>query len=172
MIRIVSFTMGFLIISLLNGCDAIRDTIPNNATTLGDIRLDDIDDDAIEQIVRDFVSDAMEEDILVDPTENVFSVCCQYIKEVDYLEGYVIVGGQILNNSNNRYVEVVHLLDIYDNDDNVIVTERITYKGQTRYLWDFDLQPYQIYDYSVRFEYDINNISKATLTYASSVQAE
>ena len=173
MLRIVSFMMGFLIISLLNGCDAIRDTLPNNVTTLGDIRLDDIDDDAIEQAVRDFVQEAVEDDVLVDPTENVFSVCCQYIREYEYREGYVEIGGEILNKSNNRYIEVVHLIEVYDTNDNVIGSGRITYKDQTRYSgWDFDLQPYQSYEYSVRIEYDVDDVSKAILTYVSSVQAE
>jgi hypothetical protein len=163
---IVSFT----IILLLIGCDAIRDTIPDDVTTLGDIRLDDIDDDAIEQAVRDFVLEAVEDDVLVDPTENIFSICCQYIIALDWFEGHVQIGGQILNESNNRYVEVVHILRVYDNEDKVIVSERITYKSQT--FAKFDLQPFQSYEYDIIIENDVDNISKATLTYASSVQAE
>jgi hypothetical protein len=153
-----------------NACDAVKDTLRGDASTIGEIRIDDIDGEALEAVIKDSLSD---NEIMLENTniEDVFIVCCQYIKRNTYNEDYVTFGGQILNNSNNRYIEVTHLLTIYDNDDEIIGLERIKFTEE-RWQWNFDLQPYQEYTYSTGIEADLSDVGKAVLTYANSIKAE
>jgi hypothetical protein len=159
-----------LVIVCLTACDAVRDTIGGNASTLGEIRIDDIDGQALEAVIKDSLS---ANNVIADGNnvEDVFVICCQYIQVSPYNAEYLHIGGQIWNNSDNRYREVTHLLEIYDNDDKIISIDRIQFTDE-RYQWDFDLQPYQEYSYSVSIKADLADIGKQVITYASSDKAE
>ena len=159
--------MLMMILFHFTACDAVRDTLPNDVTTLGDIRIDEIDGESLEQVIRDSLAG---EDVTIgDDTDNVFIVCCQTFEQwgVDT----VYIEGDIFNNSDNRYVDVTHVIKVYDHKDEIIQLDRITYTEE-RFLWDFDLQPYQTYNYLVRFDGVLADINRVEITYASSVMAE
>jgi hypothetical protein len=166
----LKFVLTMLIIACITACDAVKDTIKGDASTIGEIRIDDIDGEALEAVIKGSMSD---NDVTVkgNDVEDVFVICCQYIRHNTYNSSFISIGGQILNKSDNRYSEVTHLLEIYDSDDKAISIDRIQFTNE-RKNWDFDLQPYQEYWYRVTIEADLADISKQVLTYASSVKAE
>ena len=148
MINVKVIATIILIINCV-ACEAIRDTLPDDVQTLGDIPIETLDDDMLMQVINAISTE-------ISPTVNVsdesFSVCCESI-ELWKDTQRPILRGKITNNTPFTYKEVIHHVEIRNVEGHQRAVSIISYTDERDS--SRDLQPFDSWFYSIVYTDDL-----------------